>query len=476
MKAIDRDWIEQRLLERFLRYVRIDTTSDRHSKSSPTTAGQLELARVLVEELGRLSVEDVELDGGGFLFAHLESNLKGSAKQPPAIGFIAHLDTSDAAPGRDVDPMVHEEYDGKIIALKEGGVLDPEEFPELRSYSGQKIVTSDGRTLLGADDKAGLAEIMTAVEYLVNHPELPHGKIGIYFTPDEEQGLSMQRFPIEKISAKYCYTFDGGEEGTIEAECFEGYKADLRFIGKSIHTGVARGKLVNAIEMAGKFLSLLPGAESPQATDGRYGFYFPLEITGGIEETTLEIYRRAGGSQTSRSPREHGPGCGSGFPSRQGGDKNREAVCEYASLSPGCSGGAAFSGTGDSGNRDRAGIQDYSGRNRWSSVERIGSAHTQYFHRRTQLSQPSRMGCRSGHDPSGEYGCKSLPPLGGRRATWLRTLRIGTDDSRNVSENPDHGQLRFYRELGHEHPGEAGVSGAGTLPQRAYTDPFGADP
>lgn len=292
MKDSDQSWIEQRLLERFLRYVRIDTTSDRHSKSTPTTAGQLELARVLVEELEQLSVRDVELDEGGFLFAHLESNLKGSAKQPPEIGFIAHLDTSDAAPGKDVDPRVHEKYDGKIIALKEGVVLDPEEFPELRSYSGQKIITSDGRTLLGADDKAGLAEIMTAVEYLVNHPDLPHGEIGIYFTPDEEQGLSMQRFPIKKISAKYCYTFDGGEEGTIEAECFEGYKADLRFIGKSIHTGVARGKLVNAIEMAATFLGLLPGAESPQATDGRYGFYFPLEITGGIEETTLEIYLR----------------------------------------------------------------------------------------------------------------------------------------------------------------------------------------
>jgi tripeptide aminopeptidase len=292
MKDIDRNWIEQRLLERFLRYVRIDTASDRHSKSSPTTAGQLELARALVVELEQLSVRDVELDEGGFIIAHLESNLKDSAKQPPEIGLLAHLDTSDAAPGKDVDPRVHEKYDGKIIALKDGVVLDPEEFPELRGYSGQKIITSDGRTLLGADDKAGLAEIMTAVEYLVNHPDLPHGKVGIYFTPDEEQGLSMQRFPVKKISAKYCYTFDGGEEGTIEAECFEGYKANLRFIGKSIHTGIARGKLVNAIEMAAKFLGLLPGAESPQATDGRYGFYFPLEITGGIEETTLEIYLR----------------------------------------------------------------------------------------------------------------------------------------------------------------------------------------
>jgi tripeptide aminopeptidase len=292
MKEKDAKWIETRVLERFLRYVRIDTTSDGHSKSSPTTPGQLELAKVLVEELEQLSLENIELDEGGFVFAHLGSNLKGSAKQPPEIGFIAHLDTSDAAPGKNIHPRIHEKYDGKIIELEEGIVLDPAEYPELDKYRGQTIITSDGTTLLGADDKAGVAEIMTAVEYLIEHPEVPHGRIGFCFTPDEEQGLSMQRFPLEKISAKYCYTFDGGGEGTIDAECFEGYRADLRFHGKSIHTGVARGKLVNAIEMAARFLNLLPGAESPQATDGRYGFYFPLEITGGIEETTLEIYLR----------------------------------------------------------------------------------------------------------------------------------------------------------------------------------------
>jgi tripeptide aminopeptidase len=292
MNEKDREWIEQRVLERFLRYVRIDTTSDGHSKSSPTTPGQLELANVLAEELQQLSLPNVELDEAGFVFAQVEPNLKGPAVQPPEICFIAHLDTSDAAPGKNVDPRVHESYDGKVVELKEGIVLDPEEYPELRKYKGQTIVTSDGTTLLGADDKAGLAEIMTAVEYLVGHPEIPHGTIGICFTPDEEQGLSMQRLPIDKISAKYCYTFDGAEEGTIEAECFEGYRAVLRFLGRSIHTGVARGKLVNAVEMAARFLNLLPGAESPQATDGRYGFYFPLEISGGIEETTLEIYLR----------------------------------------------------------------------------------------------------------------------------------------------------------------------------------------
>ena len=292
MNEKDRDWIENRVLERFLRYVRVDTTSDRHSKSSPTTPGQLELANMLVEELQQLSLGDVELDEAGFVFAHLEANLERSSAQPPEIGLIAHLDTSDAAPGKNIDPRIHEKYDGRRIELEEGVELDPEMNPELSRYKGQTIITSDGTTLLGADDKAGLAEIMTALEYLVEHPEIPHGRIGICFTPDEEQGLSMQRFPLDKISAKYCYTFDGGEEGTIEAECFEGYRAVVSFHGKSIHTGVARGKLVNAVEMAASFLNLLPGAESPQATDGRYGFYFPLEISGGIEDTELEIYLR----------------------------------------------------------------------------------------------------------------------------------------------------------------------------------------
>jgi tripeptide aminopeptidase len=154
------------------------------------------------------------------------------------------------------------------------------------------VITSDGRTLLGADDKAGVAEIMTAAEYLLAHPEIPHGEVSLYFTVDEELGTGMLRFPRQKATARYCYTFDGDEEGVIEAECFEGYRALVSFTGRSIHTGVGRGKLVNAIELAARFLALLPGAESPQATDGRYGFYFPLEITGSLERAVLEIYVR----------------------------------------------------------------------------------------------------------------------------------------------------------------------------------------
>jgi tripeptide aminopeptidase len=187
---------------------------------------------------------------------------------------------------------VHERYDGGVIRLEGGVSLDPAEFPQLDRYRGQTVITSDGRTLLGADNKAGVAEILTAAEYLLAHPEIPHGEVSLYFTVDEEQGTGMLRFPRGKATARYCYTFDGDEEGVIEAECFEGYKAQVTFTGRSIHTGVARGKLVNAIEMAARFLALLPGAESPQATDGRYGFYFPLEIAGCLERAGLEIYVR----------------------------------------------------------------------------------------------------------------------------------------------------------------------------------------
>jgi tripeptide aminopeptidase len=205
---------------------------------------------------------------------------------------MAHVDCSDAAPSKDVRPIVHERYDGGLIRLEDGVSLDPEEFPELRRYRDQTVISSDGRTLLGADDKAGVAELMTAAEYLLRHPEIPHGTVTLLFTVDEEQGIGMQRFPRHKLTASYCYTFDGDGEGTIEAECFEGYRALVRFTGRAIHTGAARGKLVNAIEMAARFLSLLPGAESPQATDGRYGFYFPLELNGTLERASLEIYVR----------------------------------------------------------------------------------------------------------------------------------------------------------------------------------------
>ncbi|MBA7665379.1 Peptidase T [subsurface metagenome] len=289
---VEKHWFQDRLLQRFLRYVKIDTTSDRHSADQPSTAGQLELGRVLVQEMKDLGLPYIDHDEQGFVFAKVPSNLPAGSRAPPEIGFMAHLDTSDAAPGRDVKPVLHRAYTGQVVHLCNGVVLDPKDFPHLSRYRGDTIITSDGATLLGADDKAGIAEIMVALEYLQEHPELAHGQISIIFTTDEELGLGVERFPIDKFSPKCCYTLDGGEEGTIEAECFEGYKAVVLFKGISIHTGVARGKLVNAIEMAGSFLSMLPASESPQATDGRYGFYFPVEISGSLEQASLELYLR----------------------------------------------------------------------------------------------------------------------------------------------------------------------------------------
>jgi tripeptide aminopeptidase len=291
-QAFDESWARERVLERFLRYARLDTTSDRHSASFPSSPGQLELGRLLAAELRGLGLADARPDEEGFLFVRLPANLPPGRAGVPEIALMAHLDTSDSAPGRDVRPVVHERYDGKPIRLEDGVCLDPAEFPQLARYRGRTVITSDGRTLLGADNKAGVAEILTAAEYLLAHPEIPHGEVSLYFTVDEELGTGMLRFPRAKASASYCYTFDGDEEGVVEAECFEGYRAQLTFTGRSMHTGVGRGKLVNAIELATRFLALLPGAESPQATDGRYGFYFPLEITGTLERAAVEIYVR----------------------------------------------------------------------------------------------------------------------------------------------------------------------------------------
>ncbi len=291
-QGFERQWAEARVLERFLRYVQVDTTSDRHSTSFPSSAGQLELGRLLAAELRELGLSDARPDAEGFLFVRLPARLPPGRSRVPEIALMAHLDTSDAAPGGDVRPIVHERYDGGPLQLERNVRLDPGEFPQLARYRGQTVITADGRTLLGADDKAGVAEIMTAAEYLLRHPEVPRGEVSLYFTVDEELGTGMLHFPRQKATARCCYTFDGDEEGVIEAECFEGYRALVTFSGRSIHTGVGRGKLVNAIEMAVRFLALLPGAESPQATDGRYGFYFPLEISGSLERASVEVYVR----------------------------------------------------------------------------------------------------------------------------------------------------------------------------------------
>ena len=285
------EWLEKQILDRFVRYVRIETTSDRHGEQIPSTPGQWDLLRLLVSELEELGIEEIELDGHGYLIARLPSNIEGKSENQ-VIGFLAHVDTSAEASGKDVKPQLHHNYDGSIIELKDGITLDPGEFPDLLRYKGETIITADGTTLLGADDKAGIAEIMAAVAWLREHPDIPHGTIEIIFTPDEETGKGLLQFPIEKLCSGYCYTIDGDGKGIIEAECFYGYKAVVKLKGVNIHPGKGRGKLMNAVTMASQFVTMLPRNESPEATDGRFGFYLPIELTGTSSQASLEIYLR----------------------------------------------------------------------------------------------------------------------------------------------------------------------------------------
>ena len=287
----DEKYLCKRILERFLRYVRTETTSDRHSAEIPSTSCQWDLLHLLERELKDLGLDMVELTDKGYLIARLESNIT-EGNTPPAIGFIAHVDTSQDAPGKNVNPKVIENYDLKPIALEGGQRLDPQEFSDLKNYRGETIITSDGNTLLGADDKAGIAEIITALEWLKGHTSINHGPVEVIFTPDEETGKGLEAFPLNKLKSKYCYTIDGGGLGIIESECFFAYKVEVNFKGISYHLGEARGKLVNAVSMAGCFVNMLPRSESPEATDGKFGYYCPIEIKGDMETAYTEIYLR----------------------------------------------------------------------------------------------------------------------------------------------------------------------------------------
>lgn len=283
-------WFEKRLLDRFLRYVRIETTSDSHNEALPSTPGQWELLKLLEKELREIGVSDVALTDNGFLIARLPQQAK--APDCPTIGFMAHVDTSSDVTAAGVNPQLHREYDGKPISIGNGFVLTPQEHPHLMKYRGDTIITSDGTTLLGADDKAGIAEIMTAVEWMINNPEHEHTGIEIIFTRDEETGRGIEGLPRKLLTSRCCYTLDGDVEGTIEEECFNAYKVDMTFTGRSAHPGTARGVLVNAISMAATAIALLPKNESPEATDGKYGYFHPHEIEGTIEKASLTIILR----------------------------------------------------------------------------------------------------------------------------------------------------------------------------------------
>jgi tripeptide aminopeptidase len=283
------------LAQRLIRYAKIETTSDRHIEQIPSTPTQRELARLLLSELTDLGISDASMDEHCYIIARLPASV--GCEKASSIGLMAHIDTASDVSGANVRPRIIERYDGSVVKLgpsARGGdyVLDPSDNPDLAGRLDDTIIVTDGSTLLGADDKAGVAEIMTAAAYLLSHPEIKHGPIEIVFTPDEETGKGMDLFPLERLKSKACYTLDGGKAGEIEAECFTAYAVKAEFKGKVIHIGSARGKLANAVAMAASFVSMLPRNESPEATDGWYGYYCPLEISGGLESATAEVFLR----------------------------------------------------------------------------------------------------------------------------------------------------------------------------------------
>ena len=280
---------EKKLLERFIKYAKIETTSFSDSKTSPSTSCQWDLLKILKQELLEIGVKDVTLDENGYITAKIPAS--AGYEKTPVIGFLSHVDTAADVSGKNVNPIIHENYDGKIIKL-DGTEIDPSKFPDLEKYKGETIITADGKTLLGADDKAGIAEIMTAIEYVIRNKDIKHGEIEVFFTPDEEIGRGMSKFPIEKAKSVFCYTLDGDAEGTIEMECFNAYSAVVKIKGNVIHLGTARGKLINAVKLASEFVQALPAQESPEATDGRYGYYCAHNISGNLGEAKIELLLR----------------------------------------------------------------------------------------------------------------------------------------------------------------------------------------
>lgn len=275
------------LIDRFLQYVKFDTQSDELTNMTPSTPGQMEFAVYLEKELQKLGLTEISLDENGYLMASLPSNIDD--REVPTVGFIAHLDTSPDMSGRHVSPRIVQNYDGKDITLNadENIVLSPDEFPELLNYIGQDLIVTDGMTLLGADDKAGIAEIITAVDYLKRHPEIKHGKIRIAFNPDEEIGLGAHKFDVKRFAADWAYTMDGGEIGELEFENFNAAVAKVTFKGRNVHPGYAKHKMINSMRIANQFVIMLPRWETPEHTEGYEGFYYLVGMEGSVEQTVL---------------------------------------------------------------------------------------------------------------------------------------------------------------------------------------------
>ncbi|GGE91386.1 tripeptide aminopeptidase [Chishuiella changwenlii] len=277
------EWREK-LVNRFLKYVKTYTESEAFLDKFPSTDRQWDLAKYLVEELKQIGLEDVSIDENGYVFGYVPSTVD---HEVPTIGFVSHMDTSPDFSGENVQPQIWENYDGGDIKLNEKMILSPSEFPELLQYKGQTIISTDGTTLLGADDKAGVAEIVTAAEYLIAHPEIKHGRIAIGFTPDEEVGRGADFFNVEKFGAEWAYTMDGSEIGELEYENFNAASGIITIKGKSVHPGYAKNKMINAANIAMEFAAQLPNDEVPELTDDREGFFHLAKMTGNVTEAKL---------------------------------------------------------------------------------------------------------------------------------------------------------------------------------------------
>lgn len=285
------EW-KMRLLNRFLTYVKIYSTSDPDSESTPSTPQQWDMAKYLFEELQSLGLEDVSMDDKGYVFANIPSNL--DEDKEPVVGFIAHYDSSPDFNGKNVNPLIWEDYNGQDLVLNKetGFTLSPSKFESLKNYVGQTLITTDGTSLLSADDKAGIAEIVTAAEYLLAHPDIKHGKIAIGFNPDEEIGRGAHHFDVEKFGAEWAYTMDGGEVGELEYENFNAAGAVVKIHGLSVHPGYAFGKMVNAGLLAAEFVQMLPANETPATTKGFEGFFHLTDFTGDVSEAKLQYIIR----------------------------------------------------------------------------------------------------------------------------------------------------------------------------------------
>ncbi|QHF60053.1 hypothetical protein Bateq7PJ16_4247 [Bacillus subtilis] len=283
--------MKEEIIERFTTYVKVDTQSDESVDTCPSTPGQLTLGNMLVDELKSIGMQDAAIDENGYVMATLPSNTE---KDVPTIGFLAHVDTATDFTGKNVNPQIIESYDGKDIVLNEKlqVTLSPDQFPELSGYKGHTLITTDGTTLLGADNKAGIAEIMTAMDYLIKHPEIKHGTIRVAFTPDEEIGRGPHKFDVKRFNASFAYTVDGGPLGELEYESFNAAAAKITIKGNNVHPGTAKGKMINSAKIAMKLNSLLPADEAPEYTEGYEGFYHLLSIQGDVEETKLHYIIR----------------------------------------------------------------------------------------------------------------------------------------------------------------------------------------